>query len=328
MGEVFAHESIALVGGRDLGILMATAGLVYGMISGIGWINLGARRGWFPTNRLAHNAPLLDSAKTEVAAPPRVPIGYATIRSETLDPLLLQALWLITAFGIGMALQQAVLMVAVTLDGWFTSDTVRDAANQQLSTRLSFSRILDFPLFIYTLFGGLIVRRSTRLLGCEERIDSDSIGRLSAAAMDVLVVAAIASLNIAAVATMIVPFSILAIAGAIWTGVCLLVISRWVLPRDHWFELGLINYGMSTGVTATGFVLLRLVDPDLDTDAAENYALAAPLSAPFIGGGMLTIGLPLLVLERVPLAITSLTAAVIVIGLIVVGRRWQPAAKD
>ena len=265
MGEVFAHESIALVGGRDLGILMATVGLVYGVVSGIGWINLGARRGWFPTNRVDKDTPLLDSVAT-ADPPPRVPIGYATIRGETLDPLLLQSLWLMAAFGIGMAMQQAVLIAAGAADGWFTGDTLRDAANQQLSTRLSFSRILDFPLFIYTLFGGLVVRRCTRLLGCENRIDSDSIARLSSAAMDVLVVAAIASLNLTAVATMIVPFSILAIAGAIWTGVCLLVISRWVLPRDHWFELGLINYGMSTGVTATGFVLLRLVDPDLDTD--------------------------------------------------------------
>ncbi len=332
MGEVFAHESIALIGGRDLGILMATVGLVYGVISGIGWINLGARRGWFPTTRIDKNAPLLDSpldslsSDATVPPPPRVPIGYATIRGETLDPLLLQALWLMTAFGIGMAMQQVVLMAAGAADNWFASDTLRDAANQQLSTRLSFSRILDFPLFIYTLFGGLIVRRCTRLLGCEDRIDSESIGRLSSAAMDVLVVAAIASLNIAAVATMIVPFSILAIVGAIWTGVCLLLISRWILPRDHWFELGLINYGMSTGVTATGFVLLRLVDPDLETDAAENYALAAPLSAPFIGGGMLTIGLPLLVLERIPLGITSLAAAAIVACLIVVGRRWQQTA--
>tara|TARA_R110002073_G_scaffold65408_27_gene163492 strand:- start:15178 stop:16614 length:1437 start_codon:yes stop_codon:yes gene_type:complete len=330
MGEVFAHESIALAGGRDLGILMATVGLVYGVVSGIGWINLGARRGWFPTNRLDNldkDTPRLDSVTSDAASPPpRVPIGYATIRGETLDPLLLQALWLMAAFGIGMAMQQAVLMAAAAADGWFASDTLRDAANQQLSTRLSFSRILDFPLFIYTLFGGLIVRRCTRMLGCEDRIDSDSIGRISSAAMDVLVVAAIASLNIAAVATMIVPFSILAVVGAIWTGVCLLVISRWVLPRDHWFELGLINYGMSTGVTATGFVLLRLVDPDLDSDAAENYALAAPLSAPFVGGGMLTIGLPLLVLERVPLGITSLVAVGIVIAMIVVGRRWQQTA--
>ena len=98
--------------------------------------------------------------------------------------------------------------------------------------------------------------------------------------MDILVVAAIATLNLQAVASMVVPFSILLACGAVWAAICLLVISRWLLPKKHWFQLGLINYGMSTGTTATGFVLLRMVDPDLDSGAAEDYALAAPLSAP------------------------------------------------
>jgi ESS family glutamate:Na+ symporter len=78
---------------------------------------------------------------------------------------------------------------------------------------------------------------------------------------------------------------------------------------------------MSTGTTATGFVLLRMVDPDLDSGAAEDYALAAPLSAPFIGGGMLTVAFPLLLLERVPIAITSTTLAGLVIAMIFMGRR-------
>jgi ESS family glutamate:Na+ symporter len=77
-------------------------------------------------------------------------------------------------------------------------------------------------------------------------------------------------------------------------GVCLLVIGRRLLPRRYWFELGILNYGMSTGTTATGLMLLRIIDRDLDSGAAEDYALAAPLSAPFVGGGMITFSLPVL----------------------------------
>ena len=87
-------------------------------------------------------------------------------------------------------------------------------------------------------------------IGQVNRIDSETISRISAMAMDVLVVAAIASLNLKAVVAMLVPFSILFIAGGIWTAICLLLISRWLLPKEYWFELGLINYGMSTGTTA------------------------------------------------------------------------------
>jgi len=140
-------------------------------------------------------------------------------------------------------------------------------------------------------------------------------------AMDLLVVAAIATLNIAAVIKLAIPFMVLVVCGMVWTSVCLMVISRRVLPSSHWFELGLINYGMSTGTTATGFVLLRIIDPELKTDAAKEYAMAAPFSAPFIGGGMLTIALPLLVLERVPIAISAVVITLIVSALTVVACR-------
>ena len=225
-------------------------------------------------------------------------IGTARIKRETIDPLLLQVALLAIAFGIGVLMQSAVMGLAGYLDAMFEATEV-DAARAQLSKRLSISNVVDFPLFIYTLFGGMIVQKLMAAFGQNERIDGATISRLTSMAMDVLVVAAIATLNLQAVAAMLVPFSVLFIVGGIWTAICLLLISRWLLPKEYWFQLGLINYGMSTGTTATGFVLLRMIDPDLKSGAAEDYALAAPLSAPFIGGGMITIALPLLLLERV-----------------------------
>ena len=46
MGQVFKHPTIQLDSGLDLGILIATCGLLYGLISGIFWINIAVRRGW------------------------------------------------------------------------------------------------------------------------------------------------------------------------------------------------------------------------------------------------------------------------------------------
>jgi ESS family glutamate:Na+ symporter len=139
--------------------------------------------------------------------------------------------------------------------------------------------------------------------------------------MDLLVVAALATLNLQAVAAYLFPMTVLFLGGAVWCAVCLLFLSPRILAKSHWFELGLINYGMSTGTTATGFVLLRLVDPQLKTDAAKQYALAAPLSAPMVGGGLITIGLPLLVLQRVPIGVSAVLLSAIVSGLIFAGIR-------
>jgi ESS family glutamate:Na+ symporter len=246
-------------------------------------------------------------------------LGRARISSESIDPLLLQVVWLTLAFGIGLLLQWLVTSSAGAIDQGLLSAEAEDAASRQLSMRLTVSNVVDFPLFIYTLFGGWLVRKILEMIGRRDWIDGQTINRLTGMAMDVLVVAAIASLNLAVVANLAVPFCVLFVAGAIWAAICLLLLSRWILPKDYWFQLGLINYGMSTGTTATGFVLLRMVDAKLESGAAEDYALAAPMSAPFIGGGVLTVALPLLVLERVSIAIPAIVISAVVLGLVIVG---------
>ena len=317
MGEVFAHPTVMVENGKDLGMLMATGGLVYGIVTGIFWINVGVRRNWIakPETMVKKGSGTLLKKDSGFGS-----IGFARIERETIDPLLFQVVLLAIAFGIGMAMQTGMMSFAGWLDSMFAGEVV-EGAQAQLSKRLSISNVVDFPLFIYTLFGGMIVQKLLGLLGQSHRVDGETISRLTSMAMDILVVAAIASLNLFAVAAMLVPFSVLFICGGIWTAVCLLLISRWLLPKEHWFQLGLINYGMSTGTTATGFVLLRMVDPELKSGAAKDYALAAPISAPFIGGGMITIALPLLLLERVPIWIPAIVISGMVVAMIVVGRR-------
>ncbi|KAA5544363.1 sodium:glutamate symporter [Roseiconus nitratireducens] len=321
MGQVFASPQVGLAAGEDLGLMMATCGLVYGIVSGIVWINLAARLGWIGSHTVR-------SGEDREVEHDQSAIGYATLPEEAIDPLLLQLMWIALAVGVGVALQSIVMTLAGTLDrslgiGALGVGPAGDAAQAELSKRLSFSNVTDFPLFIYTMFGGWAVRRILHHLGQGHRIDSKTVQRISSTAMEVLVVAAITSLEWSKVAELLGPLAILFVCGAIWTAVCLLLISRWILPRRHWFPLALINYGMSTGTTATGFVLLRIVDPQLKTPAASDYALAAPLSAPFIGGGMLTIALPLLLLERVSIIWPTLSIAAVVLTLVLVGVGWR-----
>lgn len=308
MGQVFAMERVGLESGLDLGVMMATVGLVYGIISGVFWINIGVRRGWTSRSKVEP----IDTGIKQTS------IGTAVVRSDVIDPLLLQAIWLAVAFAIGLLMQWSV----ETLADWIAPAGAMDSQSGQdpLDQRVGFAAVVSsFPLFIYTLFGGLILRKSLTKLGQSELIDPVTLGRLTSTAMDVLVVAAIASLNLTVVTENAGPIAILIVVAALWTSVCLAILSRWILPRDHWFELGLINYGMSTGTTATGFVLLRMIDPELDSGAAEDYAFAAPMSSPFVGGGMLTIGIPILVLGQFPLPLIASVFVVVVGGMIGIG---------
>lgn len=333
MGQVFEHPTIQLDSGLDLGILMATCGLLYGLVSGIFWINIAVRRGWYmkqtsDSDSSKSDHKVLEKTDTSTTTAPPA-IGYARIGKETIDPLLLQMLWLAIAFAIGVGIQSIITFTIGYLESPGDKIAAIGKGAEQLPTRLTLESIVgSFPLFIYTLFGGWIVRTMLNMFGYEHAIDRDTINRLTSTAMDILIVSAITTLNLTAVATLLAPFAILFLFGAAWTGFCLMVLARKILPSEHWFELGLINYGMSTGTTATGFVLLRLVDPELESGAAEDYALAAPLSSPFIGGGMITVAMPLLVLERVPIPVTAITMTLLVVGLIYIGQRWNAALSQ
>lgn len=119
MGEVFAHPTIDLEGGKDLGMLMATCGLVYGIVSGILWINIGVRTGWVTKK----------SVSTSENAGPK-PIGFARIDGETIDPLLLQVVWLTLAFAVGLAMQYCVLGLAGWIDGAIAAGEQTDMAQE------------------------------------------------------------------------------------------------------------------------------------------------------------------------------------------------------
>ena len=317
MGQVFASDQVQLEGGLDLGIMMATVGLVYGILSGVFWVNVGVRKGW---TRAATRNPVLPSHGASDVPESGMSLGTAVVKPDVIDPLLLQAIWLLLAFGIGWMLQLGVQLLVGQAEWLLRSDSVSDTGSLANKTQLT-AIVGSFPLFIYTLFGGWIVRRLLVLMKADHLVDAMTVGRITSASMDLLVVAAIASLNLEVVSGRLAGLIVLVVAGAIWTAFCLVYLSRRILPAEHWFELGLINYGMSTGTTATGFVLLKLVDPELESGAAEDYALAAPISSPFVGGGMVTIGLPMLVLGTVPLSVIVAVLTAIVVALVFLGFR-------
>lgn len=397
MGQVFKHQSIGLDGGRDLGVVVATIGLVYGLATGMIWVNLGVRRGWLKTKgamEIKVDSALNVSSSDATADSPDSSLPSkisATSKHPPVNPklqllnrpksLLVCLAGLLVALLVGMAIQNSI----IEFSRWWESlghleghaianepapevadalsflpvdnlsDQTRSSgqgaaagqlihtqpaarvkdeeltsgkgwvdARSELEQRLGLAAVVgSFPLFIFTLFGGWLVSRGLRILGKATVIEADLIQQITGIAMDVLVFAAIASLRLETVATFFGPLALLLFAGFVWTGFCLLYLSRHLLPSEHWFELGLMNYGMSTGTTATGFVLLRLVDPKLETGAAEDYALAAPLSSPFIGGGMLTIGLPLLVLEKLPISLVCSVLMMVVLGLAIFGWIWN-----
>lgn len=69
------------------------------------------------------------------------------------------------------------------------------------------------------------------------------------------------------------------------------------LFKTNWFENTIVVFGTACGVVATGFLLLRLVDPELKTESAEAFAASRPFCSPFIAGGILTSMMPNLIAQ-------------------------------
>jgi ESS family glutamate:Na+ symporter len=311
MGDVFRNV-FDFPQGRDLAFLFATVGLVYGVVSGIFFVNLGVRRGW--VRRKADATPgglaVPIVSGLEDRADPK-PSAFARVRSDVIDPLAFQLCLLGVAFGVGFLLQQGFeLAVDRLLPPYEGDDKLRDPRKY----------LGNVPLFLFTLLGGWLVREAMHLLKLGDLIDPPSLHRLTGIAMELLIVAALATLRIEAARDFLWPILLLLTVGFAWTAFCLLVLARRMLPKEYWFELGLMNYGMSTATTAQGILLLRIVDRDLESGAAEDYAAAAPLSAPFIGGGVVTLLATPFALAAFGYTPVLLVMAVVLVGLFLLSR--------
>ena len=102
-----------------------------------------------------------------------------------------QGLILAAAFAVGLGIQAAVMGAGGSVLTWLGIPQAHDF--------MEFAG--KMPLFMFTLLGGLGVRRLLSLARFDDLVDGDSLRRLMGAAMEFLIVAAIASMRIDVIAT-------------------------------------------------------------------------------------------------------------------------------
>jgi ESS family glutamate:Na+ symporter len=117
-----------------------------------------------------------------------------------------------------------------------------------------------FPLFPMAMIGGLIVQGVATPLRITQYFDRDTFDRLLGFSLDVLVIAAIAAIRLDLFLENIWPFLIIMGTGVAWVVFTTIFLAPRMFP-NYWFERGITEFGMQTGVTAIGLLLLRLVDP-------------------------------------------------------------------
>ena len=175
----------------------------------------------------------------------------------------------------------------------------------------------SFPLFPLCMIGGLVVQLFFANFTKRNPLDHRLMQRLSGTAMDFLVVAAISTINVEVVLGGLVPLAILVVAGVLWNVFCVMWLARRLLPADSWFERAIAEMGQSMGVTATGLLLLRVVDPEGDTDATSAFGYKQLMHEPFMGGGLWTSAAIPLALAYHPVVVLGISAGAVSLWLLV-----------
>ena len=168
------------------------------------------------------------------------------------------------------------------------------------------------PTFPFVLIGGIVVQSILQRTRLDNYTDRGTIESISSFALDVVILASLMAIEPKAVVIYTLPLAVM-----IFLGVCFnLWQVKWMAPRilpGAWFEKGICEFGQSTGSTPQAILLLRMMDPKLETDAAESFALKMVFFSPVIFP-MTMILVPLIV-SKGPLIFLGIYVALMLIIL-------------
>lgn len=282
--------------GGDLGLGLATVGIISGMVIGTILANWGRSQGYLAIE----GEKGFEVRGLEFK-------GEEEGKVLLIDPLSLN-------FGLtGLAVAIAWLM----LQGFAELEALTWG-------RIGLELVAAIPLFPFALMGGIIVQLFLSRFGWENLVSRELQQRIAGVALDVVVVTAIASINLTLLGSNLAPFLLLSVTGILWNVFAFLYLAPRLLP-NYWFPRGMADLGQSMGVTATGILLLRMVDPDNRSGAFESFAYKQLFFEPIMGGGLFTAIAPTLIYQFGLLTVLLLTVALfafcLIFGMINYNRR-------
>ncbi|MDK3159727.1 sodium/glutamate symporter [Kamptonema cortianum] len=286
MGDTF--RELGFEAGPDLALGLATVGIVSGVVSGIILADWGRRKGYVQTVSVEPTDPALYEER------------HVEDRDTRLARMRLMENLLIDPLSLNFGFVGAAIVI-----GWLILQVLRFIESVTWGAA-GFELIRYVPLFPMALIGGLVVQLVMERLGLAPLIIRRLQERIAGVALDVVVVTALASINLTILGANLGVFLTLSLAGIIWNVWAFLYLGPRLLPT-YWFERGIGDLGQSMGVTATGILLIRMVDPDNRTGAFESFAYKQLFFEPIVGGGLFTAAAPPLIRQFGPIPILILT---------------------
>ena len=283
-----SYEALGFTGGRAFGLAIAAAGYLSACIVGVLYMTYLAKKGKF----VRKDQEVISGSVTVDTFQHKNEIPIA----ESLDRFSMQSCLVLGVYGLTyLAIWGLTSMLTAISPG------LGNTLNPML---WGFNFIIGSALAIAVrvIFKQL---RKFKLMNRQYQ-NNYLLSRLSGLAFDIMIVAGIGSIEISDLEGLWLPFLLMSVTGAVVTLIHLKAVCKQVYP-GYFYEGMLSMYGMLTGTISSGVLLLRELDPQMETPAANNLVLGSSFA--------IMLGAPLLVL--VGMAPNSTAMTFTVLGLVI-----------
>ena len=246
------YEALGFAGGRSFGLSLAAMGYLCACVVGVICLNLFTRKGRLERatcKRSVSGSVTVDTFQDQNEIPVAESVDKLSVQAALI--CLVYLLTYLVTWGITSLLNAVAPGVAATV-----------------STLLwGFNFIIGSVVAMgcRTLFHHL---RKIKVMNRQYQ-NNYLLSRISGLAFDVMIVAGIASIEISDLQGRWLPFLLMAVAGGVTTFCYLLFMCKKLYPTyamEGFFSM----YGMLTGTISSGVLLLREIDPEFETPAANN----------------------------------------------------------
>ena len=246
------YEALGFAGGRSFGLSLAAMGYLCACVVGVICLNLFTRKGRLERatcKRSVSGSVTVDTFQDQNEIPVAESVDKLSVQAALI--CLVYLLTYLVTWGITSLLNAVAPGVAATV-----------------STLLwGFNFIIGSVVAMgcRTLFHHL---RKIKVMNRQYQ-NNYLLSRISGLAFDVMIVAGIASIEISDLQGRWLPFLLMVVAGGVTTFCYLLFMCKKLYPTyamEGFFSM----YGMLTGTISSGVLLLREIDPEFETPAANN----------------------------------------------------------
>ncbi|MEM8503036.1 MAG: sodium/glutamate symporter [Cyanobacteria bacterium P01_D01_bin.1] len=277
-GMASTFSELGFEEGADLALGLATVGIVTGIVSGTFLADWARKKQHISVSEdQAEDQPVAMPETSRTDSNEVIERRRQLTRGLLIDPLSLNFGFVGIAVIFGWLIQQALILLESLTWG-----------------RTGFTMIEYVPLFPMALIGGILLQMLMVRLNLDALIIPRLTKNIAGTALDVVVVSALASISLQVIGGNLGIFLILSVVGIVWNIAFFLWFAPLIYP-DYWFEKGIGDLGQSMGVTATGILLMRMVDPESRSGAFESFAYKQLFFEPIVGGGLFTAASPALI---------------------------------